>query len=478
MNFWLPAPESFSNRYLSNGGGGWSVSGANSLMSGLPFGAASGATDGGFGSSGLTAALLMAGGNGTIAWSRWESFSYQAIHEMTVTGKELTRAFYNVSATDLKSYYLGCSEGGREGHQSTQRYPKDFDGVMAGAPAMYWPVHQLAQGWPNIAMAQANHWPNPCAFNTIRSHYIAACDPLDGLTDGVISRSELCTYDPSKSVGVAYANCSLSSGAPGATAVTYPAGTISQADADVVKAIYKGGFTSAGDQLFWAYRPGTTLTVEAGVKYNAANGTFSAGTSNFFGTYYTNMVLRTTASVTVPYDTITVDDVYDMMLEGLQQYGGWSESTWPDLSAFQANGGKMIHYHGEQDTNLFPEASAHFHEKVRAAMFPGAKDYTGINEFYRFYLVPGAAHCSINTAQPNGPWPQFGFAQLIDWVENGVAPSYLNGTTETGTSIQSKICLWPTRPLWKKNSTSSFDCVEAKAATTFIHPLNGWKVDY
>lgn len=113
MNFWLPAPESFSNRYLSNGGGGWSVSGANSLMSGLPFGAASGATDGGFGSSGLTAALLMAGGNGTIAWSRWESFSYQAIHEMTVTGKELTRAFYNVSATDLKSYYLGCSEGGR-----------------------------------------------------------------------------------------------------------------------------------------------------------------------------------------------------------------------------------------------------------------------------------------------------------------------------------------------------------------------------
>lgn len=176
----MPAPEQFSGRWLSLGGGGWSVSGSGNLPAGVAYNAAAGVTDGGFGgfSSSLTAELLSAGGHGTIAWSRIESFAYQAIHEMTVTSKELTRSSYNITSDELKSYYMGCSEGGREGHQSTQRYPDDFNGVLAGAPAMYFPVHQLAQGWPNIVMAQLNHWPSPCAFNQIHSDMLAECDPF------------------------------------------------------------------------------------------------------------------------------------------------------------------------------------------------------------------------------------------------------------------------------------------------------------
>ncbi|KAK6214429.1 hypothetical protein LQW54_004336 [Pestalotiopsis sp. IQ-011] len=471
QQFWLPDLPLFQNRYLSNGGGGWSVSGANSLGSGLSYGAVSGATDGGFGgfNSGLTAEILASGGNGTVQWSSLESFAYQAIHEMTVTGKELTKAFYNITDDELKSYYLGCSEGGREGHMSTQRFPEDFDGVAAGAPAMYFPVHQLAQGWPNIAMAQLNHWPSPCAFVAIEKEYIAACDPLDGLTDGVISRSDLCKYNATASVGKTWSNCtSGGSGAP-------TSGTVNELDAEVVNLIYRGGLDSSGNLFFWPYQPGTTLTVEAGVKYNSTTGTFGPGTNNFFGTYYQNLVLRSTVAPTIDYSDFTVDDVYQLMLQGIQDYGSWTETTWPDLSDFQANGGKLIHFHGEQDTNLFPQASAHFYEKVRAAMFPDDAGYDSIQEFYQFYRIPGAAHCGINSYQPNGPFPQYVLQQLIDWVEYGIAPEYLNGSTETGTSTQPKICMWPTVPQWSESGT--FSCAESNdTASLFIRPLDGWKV--
>lgn len=416
----------------------------------------------------------MAGGNGTTAWSRFESFAYQAIHEMTVTGKELTRGVYNISSTDLKSYYMGCSEGGREGHKSTQRYPADFDGVLAAAPAIFWPVHQLAQGWLNMAMAQANHWPSPCALNAIRDDYIAYCDPLDGKTDGVISRSELCTYNASQSVGKAYANCTGGGGMPGAPTTTYPAGTVTQADADVVNAMHAGAHDKDGNLIFWTYRNGTTLSGEAGISYDATTGTFGAGENNFFGGYYQNLVEKNTLASTIDYANITADVLFELMKEGLQAYA-WAETTWPDLTDFAERGGKLIHWHGEADGNLFPEASAHFHEKVRGAMFPDAEGYDELNEFYRFFLVPGAAHCSINSAQPNGPFPQHALQQLIDWVEGGTAPAYLDGTTESGSSTQDKICLWPSRPTW---SNGTLECVnDGSVPGSFLRPLGGWKAD-
>ncbi|GFZ52162.1 hypothetical protein JCM24511_09935 [Saitozyma sp. JCM 24511] len=471
LNYWLPDPGSYKNRWLTLGGGGWSVDGSGSLDAGPAYGAASGATDGGFGGAGSQlSATLLSKVNGTIEWSRLESFAYQAIHEMTVTGKELARGFYNISADQLKSYYLGCSEGGREGHMSTQRFPDDFDGVVAAAPAFYFPVHQLAQGWPNIAMAQHSHWPSTCAFQTIQKALIAECDPLDGLKDGVISRSDLCKFDASSSVGKTFTNCSSTAGAP-------TSGTISQADADVYNAIHHGAFDSNGDQIFWTYRNGTTLTVEASVKWDNDTQSWGPDQSHFFNTYYQNLVLKNTVAPTLNYSDFTVDQVYDLMLQGIQDYGSWTETTWPDLSQFQARGGKLVHWHGEQDTNLYPEASAHFYEKVKKAMFPGSSGYDQLQEFYRFFLVPGAAHCAISSAEPHGPFPQNALQQVIAWVENGTAPDHLDGTTESGSSTQSQICMWPTRPSW--DSDGNFCCVDdGHTPEEFIHPLNGWKVDY
>ncbi|KAH8647242.1 Tannase/feruloyl esterase [Xylariales sp. PMI_506] len=469
QQFWVPEPSQFQGRYLTNGGGGWMVSGFYNLGAGLSYGAVSGTTDAGFGGfeSSLTSQLLQAAGNGTMDWNRVESMGYQAIHELTVTGKELTKAFYNITDDELYSYYLGCSEGGREGHMSTQRYPEDFDGVVAGAPAMFWAPMQLAQGWPNIKMAELNHWPSPCAFEAIQEDFIAACDPLDGLVDGIISRSDLCTYNASSSVGKTWSNCT--SGGDGAPT----SGTISDLDAEVVDGIYKGPFDSNDNQIFWTYQPGTTLTVEATVEWDNATQSFVGSSNSYFETYYQNMVLKNTVAPTISYDNFTVDDVYQLMKKGIQDYGSFLQTTWPDLTDFQQSGGKLIHWHGEQDTNLFPQASAHFYEKVKAAMFAEDADYEGIQSFYRFFRVPGAAHCAINAAQPNGPYPQYAMEQMIDWVESGVEPAYLNGTTQSNTSTQSQICMWPTAPFWAEDGT--FTC-QNTSASSFISPLNAWKI--
>ena len=74
-----------------------------------------------------------------------------------------------------------------KGYKSSQRYPNDFDGIIGAATAMYFPVIELGQGWPNIAMAQHNHWPSPCAFRLIQNDTLPPCDDLDGKVDGVIS---------------------------------------------------------------------------------------------------------------------------------------------------------------------------------------------------------------------------------------------------------------------------------------------------
>lgn len=172
-----------------------------------------------------------------------------------------------------------------------------------------------------------------------------------------------------------FSNCS--DGGPGSPTN----GTVSEKDAEVVKAIYRGAFDSQGDQIFWTYRNGTTLTVEAAVKWNYATESFESGQNFFFGTYYQNLVLKNTVAPIVDYTNITVDYIYELMQEGLEEYGSFTETTYPDLTRSQANGGKLIHWHGEQDTNLYPEASAHFHEKVRGAMFPNSTGYDEINDF-------------------------------------------------------------------------------------------------
>jgi tannase len=160
----------------------------------MQYGAAAGLTDGGFGgfSNDWDAAFLLA--NNTVNWESVYMFGYQGIHEMTILGKAFTSNFYPTSNSTkrLYTYYQGCSEGGREGMSQVQRFPETYDGAVIGAPAFRYSFQQVNHLYSNVQQMAAGYYPPPCEYEKILNETLAFCDPLDGKTDGVVSRSDLC----------------------------------------------------------------------------------------------------------------------------------------------------------------------------------------------------------------------------------------------------------------------------------------------
>ncbi|KAJ3001788.1 hypothetical protein HKX48_002669, partial [Thoreauomyces humboldtii] len=210
LTIWFPTPSAFKSRWLSTGGGGLAInSGANSVPSGIIAGAAAGLTDGGFGgfAKQFDAVNLYSAGNAN--WDAVNMFGYQAQHELAVIGQAYTRTFFAMTnSSRLYSYYQGCSEGGREGWSQVQKYGAQFDGAAIGAPAFRYSFQQVNHLFPNVVEQTLDYFPSPCEFAQIVNQTLVACDPLDGKTDGVIARSDLCklNFDMSTIVGTPY-NC-------------------------------------------------------------------------------------------------------------------------------------------------------------------------------------------------------------------------------------------------------------------------------
>jgi tannase len=146
------------------------------------------------------------------------------------------------------------------------------------------------------------------------------------------------------------------------------------------------------------------------------------------------------------------------MVQGWYEYEDTMHTTIPDLSPFLAAGGKIVHYHGEQDPSVPTASSIRYHESVRQIIYPGLSfvdSTTALAEWYKLFLIPGAAHCGPNTQEPNGPWCQTYLAVMIDWVENGNEPVTLIATYLAGDNLgaNARICQWPLRPMWTGNGT-------------------------
>ena len=195
LTYWLPAPNKFQNRFLATGGGGYAInSGNQSLPGGIIYGAVAGLTDAGFGAAQSNTITQWLTANGTLDWHNVYMFGYQGIREMSELGKEFTKQFFNMtlSNTTLRTYWQGCSEGGREGWSQVQRYQDSFDGAVIGAPAFRWSFQQTQLLYPDVVEQTMNYYPSPCEFQKIVNETIINCDPLDGKTDGVVARTDLC----------------------------------------------------------------------------------------------------------------------------------------------------------------------------------------------------------------------------------------------------------------------------------------------
>ncbi|KAL3452718.1 tannase and feruloyl esterase-domain-containing protein [Aspergillus insuetus] len=211
LNFWLPTPEDFKNRWFSTGGGGLAInSGDNYLPGGLMYGGVSGRTDGGFGSFDTKLSGVLVQGNGSLNYDALYMFGYKGIHEMTVIGKAMTRPFYQMMRGNdtqrLYAYYQGCSEGGREGFSQVQRYADDWDGAVIAAPAIRFSQQQVNHLVAGVVEQTMGYVPPPCELEKIVNLTITTCDKLDGRADGVVARTDLCQlhFDVESTIGARY----------------------------------------------------------------------------------------------------------------------------------------------------------------------------------------------------------------------------------------------------------------------------------
>ncbi|KAI1841494.1 hypothetical protein JX265_009939 [Neoarthrinium moseri] len=477
VTYWIPAPENFQNRYVSTGGGGLAInSGTQYIPTGIIVGAVSGITDGGFGSfdTPWDDAFLLA--NDTINWQSTYMFGYQAHHELATLGKQFTRNIFNVSSSSkLYSYYQGCSEGGREGWSQIQRFAGQFDGAVTGAPAFRFSQQQVNHLTSSVIEQTLGYYPPNCELEKIANLTIAACDVLDGRTDGVVSRSDLCklTFDVNTTLGEPY-SCGPSEGSPSYGIPPAPAqnGTVTAEGVAVASTILAGLHDSEGRLVYVSYQPGATFA-DGATAYDNETDTWGLNIISYGGEFVAKYLQLQNASNLASLDNYTYDTLKELMILGMNRYYDSVQTTYPDLGDFQSAGSKVLHLHGEQDNSIPTGASVHYYESVRSVLY-GHLSYNestaALDEFYRLFLVPGGGHCSSNDFQPNGGWPQTTLQAMIDWVEKDAAPDTLDNTGEIDT-----ICKWPLRPFWAEDGV--LQCVYDQASIdTWMYDFDAYKL--
>lgn len=475
VTYWLPTPANFRNRYLSTGGGGWAInSGANTLPSGLIYGAVAGETDGGFGgfASNYLNVVLLA--NGSLNYPELYMFGYQAHHELSTIGKQFTKNFFSMrNGTKLYSYYQGCSEGGREGWSQVQRYGDSFDGAIIGAPAFRYSFQQVQHLWSNVVEKTLGYYPPPCELDYINNATVAACDGLDGKVDGVVSRTDLCKlhFNISSVLGHAY-SCPASKGQIFPPSGPAPAqnGSVTTKGIQVARLILDGPQDLQGLRVYFSYQPSATFA-DAVTNYNSTSGGWDLAISGLGGAYVTNLLQLVELSNLPTLEGVSYDTLRDWIYQGWQKYNDVLQTNWPDLTPFHNAGGKVLHYHGESDNSIPAASSVRYWNSVRQIMYPNMTanaSTAALNKWYRLFLVPGAGHCGPNTLQPNGPYPQTNMAVMVKWVEENVVPTTLNATVLQGPNKgqNEQICAWPLRPLWTNGTSSecSMRCVHDQAS--------------
>jgi Tannase and feruloyl esterase len=392
---WMPA-TGWNRKFQGVGNGGFAGSiSYDGLGHAVTHGYAAASTDTGHKGGGTDATWALGHPEKIV------DFGHRAVHEMTVKARAVIEAFYG--ETPRRSYFASCSNGGRQALMEAQRYPADYDGIIAAAPAAAWTTHMAGFVWNAQAMADpAAHIP-PAKLAAIERAVIAACDARDGVPDGVLARPTQCGFDPRTLVckGADSADC-LTALQAEALARIY-AGPRGRDGKPIARGFPPGGETGPGGWALWitGESPGRSL---------------QAAFASQFGAH---MVFDR-----ADWDLRTFDFERDVKVVE-EKMAKVLNATDPDLDAFRRRGGKLILFHGWNDAALAAEATIDYVEAVRARMGPDAAD-----SFVRLYMVPGLHHCFGGPGAfycggltvPLGDVEHDLSAAVERWVEEGVAP--------------------------------------------------------
>jgi feruloyl esterase len=368
-------------------------------------------------------------------------FGYRAVHETTAQAKAIIKAFYGEGPK--RSYFSSCSNGGRQALMEAQRYPADYDGIVAGAPASYWTHLLSAAVWDVQATTvdPASYIPSR-KLPAIQAAALAACDNLDGVKDGVIENPAKCHFDPAPL---------LCKGEDSDSCLTAP-------QLAALKKIYAGPRDSSGKQVLPGYSPGGEAGAGGWAPWITGTAPAQSLIFAYGSNFFRNMVYN---DPSWDYKTFTVDRDVKAADEKMARI---LNATDTDLKKFQDRGGKLILYHGWSDAAIPALATVDYYQGVIEKM--GAQEAAG---FVRLYMVPGMQHCGGG----DGPssFGQIGTGQgdalhnvdkaLEQWVEQGVAPKQIVATKyKTGVNPASGVartrplCPYPQVAQWKGSGST------------------------
>lgn len=386
VTVWIGLPlTNWNGRFQGTGGGGFLGGAPQSLRGPVRQGFSAGATDtgheGGSGKFALDA-------DGKQDWQAIINNAYLGIHEMTVVGKALTKAFYG--KPPRYSYFVGGSTGGRQGLMEAQRFPEDYDGILSACPAIYWDRFVAAVLWPHVVMLETSNFVSKAKLEAATAAAVAACDSNDGVKDGVIDDPFGCGFDPEALVGTTFGN-----------------ETFTATDAEVIRKMWEGPRTRDGKFMWHGLERGADLFAYVGT-------TGGASKAKPFGVGLEYWIYYLAQDAKWDWRTLTYAGFEQLWTKSVEQYGAVIGTANPDLTRFRDHGGKVIIYHGMADQLIPAAGSIDYYKRVQERM--GGERATA--KFARLFLVPGVDH-GFNGA---GAKPVGMNEALIRWVEQGKAP--------------------------------------------------------
>lgn len=398
IELWMPAAN-WNGKFLAVGNGGWAGT--------IPYAAIAAGLSDGYATAGTDTGHT--GNNADFALGHPEKvvdLAYRSIHEMTVQSKILLNAHYGSAAT--YSYYNGCSQGGRQGLAAAQRYPEDFNGIIAGASAVDQMRMHAARTALNLAVNKTPDAVIPRSkYTAINNAVLAACDTVDGVKDGVIENPLQCKFDYAKLTCPAgdAENCLTPAQVQSAKAMTSPL-----KDPKTGKTLF-AGYLVPGSELGWATLGGPqplALSVSG---------------------------MRNVVFQDRNWDYKNMDVAADVD-RAVRSDGGATATNNPNLKPFADRGGKLLMYHGWSDPQVTPMNSVNYYESVMKEIGKGKASNS-----IRLFMMPGVNHCA------GGPGTDT-FAKmrvLEDWVERGKVPARIEASHSTNGKVDKTrpLCAYP-----------------------------------
>jgi len=382
-----------------------------------------------------------------------DDFIYEGMHEQVEWAKKLAATYYQSPV--LRNYWNGCSTGGRQGLAMAQKYGDEFDGIVAGAPAINWQEFRLADAWPTLVvrdrLTAEGKSLSQAQFAAAAKAAVASCDlSADGkFHEGYIDDPRACTFSAKANI------CGVKS-APGA-------GQCLDADqAAAIDEIWRGPTNKYGISIWYPFDRGIALTANG---FMGGYGAIPSSTGQVMAYDHGDLNISTDLLFTDEAAIVAAGNP-----KGAITYAGEAalgskvvddlmETRDVDLDKAKNHGTKIIMWQGNDDSAIRWTGSADYYRRVATHYGNGTADFAGLQSWFRYYHAPGVGHCGGG----DGPAPVNIFQSLVDWVEKDKAPDQILASGGNVNPQRSRpLCPWPTTAIYtgagSREDAANYSC--------------------